>query len=30
VRVRIHGEWRDMSKIGRRACQNPDLVMVRH
>ncbi len=29
VRVRIHGEWRDMSKIGRRACNNPDLVRVR-
>jgi nicotinate phosphoribosyltransferase len=28
VRVRIHGEWRDMSKIGRRACQNPDLVRL--
>ena len=28
VRVRVGGEWRAMSKIGRRACENPDLVRV--
>ncbi|GAB4128667.1 MAG: hypothetical protein Fur005_44660 [Roseiflexaceae bacterium] len=28
VRVRINGEWREMSKIGRRACPNPDLARV--
>jgi nicotinate phosphoribosyltransferase len=28
VRVKIKGEWRDMSKIGRRACNNPDLIRI--
>ncbi len=28
VRVQIDGEWRDLSKIGRRSCQNPDLVRI--
>jgi nicotinate phosphoribosyltransferase len=28
VRARIHGEWRDMVKVGRRACDNPDLVRI--
>lgn len=28
VRVKIHGEWRDMAKVGRRACDNPDLKKV--
>jgi nicotinate phosphoribosyltransferase len=28
VRVKIGGEWRDMSKIGRRPCQNPDLQPI--
>jgi len=25
VRVKIHGKWHDMVKVGRRACDNPDL-----
>jgi nicotinate phosphoribosyltransferase len=29
VRVKVGGEWRDMAKVGRRACDNPDLVRVR-
>jgi nicotinate phosphoribosyltransferase len=28
VRVKIHGQWVDMAKIGRRACDNPDLERV--
>lgn len=28
VRVRIHGEWVDMAKIGRQACPNPDLQPI--
>ncbi len=28
VRVRLDGEWVDMAKIGRRACDNPDLEPV--
>lgn len=28
VRVKIDGEWRDMAKIGRRPCDNPDLVRI--
>lgn len=28
VRVKIHGEWVDMAKIGRRACDNPDLETI--
>jgi len=28
VRVKIKGEWHDMSKIGRRACNNPDLMRI--
>ncbi|MEN9938232.1 MAG: hypothetical protein RLZZ387_4811 [Chloroflexota bacterium] len=28
VRVKIGGEWRDIAKIGRRPCDNPDLVRV--
>lgn len=28
VRVKIHGEWRDMVKVGRCACDNPDLESV--
>ena len=28
VRARIHGEWYDLAKIGRRPCDNPDLVRV--
>jgi nicotinate phosphoribosyltransferase len=28
VRVKIHGEWHDMVKVGRRACDNPDLARV--
>lgn len=28
VRVKIAGEWRDLVKIGRRACDNPDLQPV--
>ncbi len=28
VRVKIEGEWRDLAKVGRRACDNPDLEPV--
>jgi nicotinate phosphoribosyltransferase len=28
VRVKIHGEWLDMAKIGRRPCENPNLERV--
>lgn len=28
VRVKVHGEWVDMAKIGRRSCDNPDLERV--
>ncbi|MBI5293562.1 MAG: nicotinate phosphoribosyltransferase [Chloroflexi bacterium] len=28
VRVKIDGEWRDLAKVGRRACDNPDLEPV--
>ncbi len=28
VRVKVHGEWIDMAKVGRRACDNPDLERV--
>ena len=28
VRVRINGEWIDMAKVGRRACDNPDLEYI--
>ncbi|MFZ5918592.1 MAG: nicotinate phosphoribosyltransferase [Chloroflexota bacterium] len=28
VRVKIHGQWQDMVKVGRRACDNPDLQRV--
>ncbi len=28
VRVKIHGEWLDMAKIGRRPCDNPELERV--
>ncbi|HWQ14547.1 MAG TPA: nicotinate phosphoribosyltransferase [Roseiflexaceae bacterium] len=28
VRVKIHGEWYDMAKVGRRPCDNPDLVRI--
>ncbi|KPL71222.1 nicotinate phosphoribosyltransferase [Ornatilinea apprima] len=28
VRVKIHGEWVDMAKIGRRPCENPDLERI--
>ena len=28
VRIKIDGEWRDLAKIGRRACQNPALHPV--
>jgi nicotinate phosphoribosyltransferase len=28
VRVKVHGQWIDMSKVGRKACDNPDLVRV--
>lgn len=28
VRVKLDGEWRDMAKVGRRACENPDLKRV--
>ncbi|MBZ0316970.1 MAG: nicotinate phosphoribosyltransferase [Anaerolineae bacterium] len=28
VRVKIHGEWIDMAKIGRRACDNPNLEAI--
>ncbi len=28
VRVKIHGQWVDMAKIGRRPCDNPDLERV--
>lgn len=28
VRVRVGGEWRDLVKVGRRACANPDLQRI--
>ncbi len=28
VRVKIHGQWHDMVKVGRRACDNPDLERI--
>jgi nicotinate phosphoribosyltransferase len=28
VRIKVHGEWVDMAKVGRRACDNPDLERV--
>lgn len=28
VKVKVHGEWLDMAKVGRRACDNPDLERV--
>ena len=28
VRVKVHGEWLDMAKVGRRSCENPDLERV--
>ncbi len=28
VRVKVHGQWEDMAKIGRRPCDNPDLERV--
>ena len=28
VRVKVHGEWIDLSKVGRKACENPDLERV--
>ena len=28
VRVKINGEWVDMAKVGRKACDNPDMMRV--
>jgi nicotinate phosphoribosyltransferase len=28
VRIKVHGEWMDMVKVGRRRCDNPDLQRV--
>lgn len=28
VRVKVHGEWVDLAKVGRQACDNPDLERV--
>jgi nicotinate phosphoribosyltransferase len=28
VRVKIGGAWRDLVKVGRRACENPDLQPI--
>lgn len=28
VRVKVHGEWIDLSKVGRKACENSDLERV--
>ncbi|MDZ4159377.1 MAG: nicotinate phosphoribosyltransferase, partial [Anaerolineaceae bacterium] len=28
VRVKVHGRWIDLAKVGRRACENPDLERV--
>lgn len=28
VRIKVHGRWVDMAKVGRRACENPDLERV--
>ncbi len=28
VRVKIHGQWHDMVKVGRRVCDNPDLERI--
>jgi nicotinate phosphoribosyltransferase len=28
VRVKIGGAWRDLVKVGRRACENPDLKLI--
>ncbi|MEO0248720.1 MAG: hypothetical protein ABIN58_04085 [candidate division WOR-3 bacterium] len=28
VRIKVHGEWIDLAKVGRRACDNPELLPV--
>jgi nicotinate phosphoribosyltransferase len=28
VRIKVHGEWVDMVKVGRQRCDNPDLQRV--
>ena len=28
VRVKVHGQWVDMAKVGRAPCDNPDLERV--
>jgi len=28
VRVKVNGEWRDMPKVGRRPCDNPEMERV--
>jgi nicotinate phosphoribosyltransferase len=28
VRIKVHGKWENMAKVGRRACDNPDLERV--
>jgi len=28
VRVKVHGEWVDMAKVGRRPCDNPALERI--
>ncbi len=28
VQVKVHGQWIEMSKVGRKACDNPDMVRV--
>ncbi len=29
VRVKVNGEWRDMAKVGRKPCENPEMEQVR-
>jgi nicotinate phosphoribosyltransferase len=29
VRVKVNGEWRDMAKVGRKPCENPEMERVR-
>ena len=28
VRVKIDGDWCDMAKVGRRPCENPEMMVV--
>jgi nicotinate phosphoribosyltransferase len=28
VRIKVHDQWIDLSKVGRKACENPDLERI--